>query len=210
MIDALVTLGRVDVGAVGLQDFGRREGWLERQVRRWRDQLRSYGSVDGYVATGLPGHDEAASWLDEHCPEAWRPGIIHGDFSLANVLIDPVRDTVAAIVDWELCTIGDPLLDLGHLLATWPQPPGSEPFPWLDLPGLPDRAALLARYAERSDRSLDHIRWYRVLACYRLASILEGTYARSCAGLASPEVGERLHRIAVAMLDQAMTVIATG
>jgi aminoglycoside phosphotransferase (APT) family kinase protein len=117
MVDGIAALARVDHVAVGLGDFGKPDGWLERQVGRWRSQLDSYAEHEGYPGPDIPGVDRVSAWLDDHRPDGWRPGIIHGDFHLANVLVRPDAPELAAIVDWELCTIGDPLLDLGHLLA---------------------------------------------------------------------------------------------
>src|SRR5690606_12739196 len=124
--DAAARLGAVDHVAVGLADFGRPEGFLERQVPRWMAELEGYGELPGYPGPDIPGLDEVASWLEANRPTSWRPGIMHGDFHVANVLVAPDRPEVAAIVDWEMCTIGDPLLDLGWLLATWPIGPADD------------------------------------------------------------------------------------
>ena len=120
MADGIAALGRIDHVAVGLGDFGRGDGWLERQVERWRSQLASYAEMDGYEGPDIPGVDEVAAWLDAHRPTSWRQGIIHGDFHFANVLVRDDAGELAAIVDWELTTIGDPLLDLAHVISTWP------------------------------------------------------------------------------------------
>ena len=117
---------------------------------------------------------------------------------------------LAAIVDWEMCTIGDPLLDLGWLLATWPV--GGEPTDAMagvlgDAGGLPAPEALVARYAERSARDLSAIAWYMVLACLKLGIVLEGTYARACAGKADRAVGEHLHAMTLSLFGRAGTLI---
>ncbi|MDQ3106906.1 MAG: phosphotransferase family protein, partial [Actinomycetota bacterium] len=124
MADAIAALGRVDVDAVGLTGLGRPDGWLERQVERWRSHLASYAAVEGYEGPGddIPDVERVAHWLEAHRPASWTPGLIHGDFHFANVLVRHDVGALAAVVDWELATIGDPLLDLGHLLATWPSP----------------------------------------------------------------------------------------
>src|SRR5690606_10702270 len=124
--DAAARLGSVDHVAVGLADFGRLEGFLERQVPRWMAGPPRHGELPGYPGPDIPGLDEVASWLEANRPTSWRPGIMHGDFHVANVLVAPDRPEVAAIVDWEMCTIGDPLLDLGWLLATWPIGPADD------------------------------------------------------------------------------------
>lgn len=205
MADAIAALSRVDHVAVGLGDLGRFEGWAERQVGRWRRQLDGYSELAGYDGPDLPGVDRVGQWLDAHLPSGARAGIMHGDFHFANVLMRRDRPALAAVVDWELVTIGDPLLDLGHLLATWPTASG--PGVTLDASGLPSPDEVVARYAAGSGRALDELPWYRVLACYRLGLILEGTHARACAGLAPKEIGDQLHAHTVALLEQALTLI---
>jgi aminoglycoside phosphotransferase (APT) family kinase protein len=148
-------------------------------------------------------------WLAGHLPAGWKPGLIHGDFHLGNIMFSTDEPCVAAVVDWELATIGDPLLDLGHLLATWPDPadPRRTPLP-TPMPGLPDRRTIIERYARGSSRDLAAVDWYQALACYRLGIILEGTYARACAGKAPMQVGERLHAVAESLIDQGLRIVA--
>ncbi len=118
---------------------------------------------------------------------------------------------VAAVVDWELATIGDPLLDLGHLLATWPDPNESRTKGLARrLDGLPSRTELIARYGEKSGRDMTGFDWYQVLACYRLAIILEGTHARACAGKVDAELGKRFHSVSQSLLDQARALVSTS
>lgn len=205
MADAIAALASVDHVAVGLADLGRAEGWAERQVGRWRKQLDGYRELPGYPGPDLPGVDRVGTWLDAHLPRDVRPGLMHGDFHFANVLMRHDRPALAAIVDWELVTIGDPLLDLGHLLATWPVASG--PGVTLDAAGLPTHDEVIERYGARSGRPLDEVVWFRVLACYRLGLILEGTHARACAGLAPKEIGDQLHAHTVSLLEQALTLI---
>jgi hypothetical protein len=119
---ALAKLGRVDYRAVGLDDFGKPDGFLDRQVSRWMGELDSYGRYEGYPGPDIPGLHETAQWLDANKPKTFTPGILHGDYHLANVMYALDGPQMAAIVDWEMCTIGDPLLDLGWLVATWPDP----------------------------------------------------------------------------------------
>ncbi len=206
MADAISALAAVDHIAVGLADLGRFEGWAERQVGRWRKQLDSYSDLAGYPGPHIPGVDAVGEWLAARLPTDAQPGLIHGDFHFANVLISRDRPAVAAIVDWELVTIGDPLLDLGHLLATWPQSDAVGITVMAD--GLPTHDEVIARYAAQTRRSLDNLLWYRVLACYRLGLILEGTYARAYAGLAPKSTGDQLHAHTVSLLEQALTLIS--
>jgi aminoglycoside phosphotransferase (APT) family kinase protein len=206
MVDAIAALGALDIDALGLSDLGRADGFLERQVARWRRQLDSYANCAGWPGpAGIPDLDRVAAWLHAHRPAHFTPGLLHGDFHLANVMFRFDAPELAAVVDWELATVGDPLLDLGWLLATWPRPDGSHHHqnkirPW---DGFPVADELVARYAARSARDVGAIRWYAVLACYKLGIILEGSHARACAGLATMETGQRLHRSAVALFERA-------
>ena len=139
------------------------------------------------------------------CPGRFEPGIIHGDYHLANVMFRHDGPELAAIVDWELTTIGDPLVDLGWVLATWPDPSGPAhgtvgAEPW---PGFPRADELVAHYARHSTRDVSGIAWHAVLGCYKLGIVNEGTYARACAGKASMETGRFLHRFAIGLLERA-------
>ncbi|SNR80914.1 phosphotransferase family protein [Blastococcus mobilis] len=208
---AAATLAAVDHEAVGLGDMGNPTGFLERQVGRWRSELVSYSSFAGYDGPDLPGVEALGDWLDDNRPAQWRPGILHGDYHLANVLCDHRTGSVAAVVDWEMTTIGDPLLDLGWLLATWPRGDGPEILSdgVRALAGVVDRDDLVREYAERSTRDLSSVDWYVVLACYKLAIVQEGTYARACAGLAPREVGDRLHAGSLVLLARAREITGT-
>jgi aminoglycoside phosphotransferase (APT) family kinase protein len=203
---ALAALGAVDHVAVGLADLGRPDGFLERQVGRWMGELESYSLLDGYPGPDIPGLDRVAAWLETNLPGYSRAGIMHGDYHLANLLYDRAEPRVAAIVDWEMCTIGDPLLDLGWLLATWPRPgdPSDVTTGLIGAAGgLPDPGELVARYAEHSDRDLSAITWYAVLACFKLGIVLEGTHARACAGKAAKDVGDLLHSMTLGLFVRA-------
>ena len=195
---AAARLGSVDHVAVGLGDLGNPDGFLTRQPARWLGELEGYQNLDGYAGQALPGVLEVAAWLDGNCPQTWTPGIVHGDFHLANLMYEHDTGEVAAIIDWEMCTIGDPLLDLGWLLASRRFHPEI---------CLPRAAELIAAYSAHSDRDLSAIGWYRVLACFKLAVILEGTHARATAGLAPKETGDMLHGLAVTLLHQAVGLI---
>jgi aminoglycoside phosphotransferase (APT) family kinase protein len=204
MADAIAALASVDHVAVGLGDLGRFDGWAERQVGRWRKQLDGYSELPGYPGPDLPGVERIGEWLDAHRPSHVRAGLMHGDFHFGNVLVRRDHPALAAIVDWELVTVGDPLLDLGHVLATWPTQGSAVS---VDAAGLPTPDELIARYAGQVDRSLDDLTWFRVLACYRLGLILEGTHARAFAGMAPKEIGDQLHAHTVSLLEQALTLL---
>jgi len=212
LVDAIAELGAVDHRAVGLGDFGRPEGYLERQVARWRAQLASYSELPGYPGPEIPGVEHVATWLEANRPAHFAPGILHGDFHLANVMFAHDGPRLIAIVDWELSTIGDPLLDLGWLLATWPEKDAPLDAvigvrPW---EGFPSGEELVARYGERSTRDTGAIGWYAVLACFKLGIILEGTHARACAGKAAKETGDLLHATTLGLFERAQRWIASA
>lgn len=207
MVDAIAALGAVDHVAVGLEGFGKTENYLGRQVARWQGQLASYADMPGWTGPDvIPGVARVAQWLGSYQPANFLPGIIHGDFHLGNVMFRHDSGDLAAVVDWELSTIGDPLLDLGWMLATWPE--GDTPVatdvavqPWV---GFPTASELVAHYATQSDRNTDAIDWYVVLACYKLGIILEGTHARACAGQAARDTGDKLHAQTIALFERAL------
>lgn len=213
MADSIARLGALDPVARGLQGFGRTEGFLERQVPRWLGQLESYRDYAGWPGPdNIPGVREVADWLEANRPASFTPGIMHGDYHISNVMFRLDGPELAAIVDWELATVGDPLLDLGWLVATWPDKDGQgsvgssrvRPFD-----GFPTTDELIAHYAERTTRDMSAIDWYVVLACFKLGLILEGTYARAHAGKAPMATGEALHASCVALLRQAVRRIET-
>ncbi len=207
LADGAAALARVDHVGVGLADLGRPEGFLERQVGRWRSQLQGYREYEGWPGPdAIPGVQRVGDWLERHRPAHFSPGIVHGDYHLANVMFRNDGPELAAIVDWELATIGDPLIDLGWLLGTWPSADGVSPVglvahPWA---GFPSAGELVDRYARGSARDLSNLRWYAVLACYKLGILQEGTHARACAGKAARETGERLHAATVALFERAL------
>ncbi|MGH3561958.1 MAG: phosphotransferase family protein, partial [Mycobacterium sp.] len=209
MADALAKLGAVDHIAVGLTDFGKPAGFLERQVPRWLSELESYREFDNYPGPDLPGIDLVAKWLEQHRPSSWQPGIMHGDYHAANVMFSRAGPEVVAIVDWELCTLGDPLLDLGWLLATWRQHDGSSVFSHAltGMDGLAGTDDLLQGYAANTTRDLSNIGWYTVLACFKLGIVIEGTLARAYAGKAQKEVGDQLHQAAVWLFQRAQLLM---
>lgn len=174
-VDGCAALAQVDWRARGLDGLGKPDGFLERQVPRWLAQL------DRYRTRGLAELDFVAGWLDANRPTMGPPAILHGDYSPFNVMVaarPPV--SLAAIVDWDTGTIGDPLLDIGHLLARWTEP-GEQAVIGEQaggVAGYPTRAEMARRYGERTGRDLAAVRYYEVLALFKLAVILEGTFAR--------------------------------
>lgn len=210
LVDAIAKLGRLDYLALGLETFGKPGDYLARQVDRWARQLASYDAFENWPGPAkLPEIGRLSRWLQDNRPPAFEPGIIHGDYHLRNVLYSHDGPELLAIVDWELTTIGDPLLDLGGLIATWRnerRPSGGSLAiePW---EGFPTAAELIARYREGSSRDLSCIDWYVAMACFKLGIILEGTYARACAGLADQATGDLLHSQTITLLERALDVV---
>jgi aminoglycoside phosphotransferase (APT) family kinase protein len=206
LIEGIAVLGRIDHAKAGLSGLGRPENFLARQVERWRSQFESYRQFEGWPGgADLPGLREVGQWLEDRRPLQFEPSIIHGDYHLGNVMFRYDAPELAAIVDWELVTIGDPLVDLGWVLATWPDPSGPVlgtvgVTPWS---GFPAAGELVEHYALHSGRDVSGIAWYKVLACYKLGIVNEGTYARACAGQASVETGKYLHQFAIGLFERA-------
>jgi aminoglycoside phosphotransferase (APT) family kinase protein len=178
LVSAIAKLGQVDWRARGLEGFGRPDGFHDRQVDRWLGHLETFRFRD------LPGLDVAAEWLRGHRPRTYRPGIMHGDYQFANVMYRhgaPAR--LAAIVDWEMATVGDPLLDLGWVLMGWPDPDEDRSGAgYVDYTGMPSRAQLMAAYAAESGLPVDETDYYVILARFKIAIVLEGGYARYVRG----------------------------
>ena len=192
LIEGAAKLGRVDWRAQGLEGFGRPEGFHERQVDRWLKFL------DAYKVRELPGLDEAADWLRRNQPARYQPGIMHGDYQFANVMFEhgePAR--LAAIVDWEMTTVGDPLLDLAWALLGYDgEEPRADGF-YLDMQGMPKRSELLAHYESVSGLSTENIDYYLVLANWKLGIVLEKTYA---AGVRTGKVDPKIQDAFGAMI----------
>jgi len=206
LVDGAIALSRVDPDAVGLATLGKLDGWIERQVPRWLGQLESYAKFQGWPGISqLPGVETITGWLEANRPVTMQPGLIHGDYHIANVMFRKDGSALAAIVDWELSTLGDPLIDLGWLTATWPDP-GEEKTHIAVEPssGFPSLKQLVARYLDASGRSAEDARWYSVLAPFKLGAIQEGSYARACAGLAPHAMGEALHAHTVDLFRRAL------
>lgn len=174
LVDAIAALGQVDWKASGLEGFGKPDGFLERQVDRWLHHLSDF------QFRTIPGIEQAATWLREHVPANYTVGIIHGDYQFANVMFrDGAPAKLAAIVDWEMATIGDPLLDLAWVLMTWPETHDEDgPETYVDYKGMPRRDELMHRYASKSGLPVDEIDYYIVLARFKMAIVLEQGYAR--------------------------------
>jgi aminoglycoside phosphotransferase (APT) family kinase protein len=186
LVDALVELHDVDWRACGLEGFGKPGGYLERQLRRWNGQME----LTLPHTRPLPDLEKAGAWLHEHLPQSSPTTLVHGDFKLDNVMFDfepPPR--LVAIFDWEMATLGDPLADLGWMISFWREPSdeGDDVFANLNrvttLEGFSSRGHLIDRYAVATGRDASALDWYVVLAIWKLAILLEGSYARHLAGM---------------------------
>jgi aminoglycoside phosphotransferase (APT) family kinase protein len=208
LVDTLVQLHAVDYRAVGLEGFGRPDGYLERQVTRWSQQWERSKTSEVAAITELIRRLRAA------LPASPPPTIVHGDYRLGNMALDPEDPRhVVAIFDWEMATLGDPLADLGYTLIYWTEagdPPQERSVgaasPFTTLPGFLTRAELVAEYAARSGRNVDAIEFYQVLALYKLAVISEGIYARYLQGKTLGEGFAGMTRAAEGLAQRALAI----
>lgn len=207
----MAALAGVDYQAVGLQDFGKAEGFLERQAGRWLSQIEGYSKFENWTGSeDLGDYPKIAQWLSDNIPTDYRPGIIHGDCHIGNVMFATESGELAAMIDWEMSTIGDPRIDVGWVMATWPSDPEFRIFniePW---DGFADVSEMVKHYGNVSGRNMDSIDWFGVLACFKLGAILEGTHARASAGKAPKETGDMLHGITINLFKKAHRLMAGG
>lgn len=208
LVDALAKLHSIDYRAVGLDDFGRPEGYLERQIRRWGEQWERSKTRE------LPAIYELQRRLRASIPPLQPPAIVHGDYRLGNMVLDPRNPgRVLAILDWEMATLGDPLSDLGYTFVYW----GDQTDPAERLavrptasltaqPGFLTREELAQEYARRTGRSVEHIDFYQVLAYYKLAVIVEGIYNRFLQGKTVGEGFEAYDRQSEILAEIALAI----
>jgi aminoglycoside phosphotransferase (APT) family kinase protein len=209
LVDALAEMHAVDWAACGLEGFGKPTGYLDRQLRRFG------GLWEHNKTRELPLVQEVGEWLAVNKPESPPATIVHGDYRLGNVMFaNEPEARLNAIFDWEMATIGDPLADLGYMTATWSEPPDGEERPrtMFDFmtvthaEGFLKRDELVARYEQRSGRSMSDLRWYQALATWKAAVFMEGNYKRSLAGTTDdpylkffdegvPQLAEAAHEI---------------
>ena len=200
LVDTLATLHEVDPAAVGLAEFGRPEGFLARQVKRWKKQLDASHHRD------LPAADELHARLEADVPPEQAPGIVHGDYRLDNCLTSD-DDRIAAVIDWEMATLGDPLTDVALLVLyqRLGDLGGSTVADAASAPGFLTEKEILERYAAGSSRDLDRFGWYLGLAAYKLAAILEGIHYRylqgQTVGAGFDSIGDTIHPLLQAGLD---------
>ena len=203
IVDALADLHAVDPYAIGLGDLGRPEGFMERQVRGWA------GRWEAAKTEAVPRFDEVHSWLDANLPPAPRTSLVHNDFKLDNMMVDaadPGRPV--AVFDWDMCTLGDPLADLGTLLGYWTEPGDSDARKAFAVmpteePGFPTRAQVTRRYAERHGVDVAHIRWYEVFGIWKTAVVIQQIYVRLHRGQTKDERFRSYGRRALSLIDSA-------
>ncbi|ANB05526.1 acyl-CoA dehydrogenase [Streptomyces ambofaciens] len=204
LVDTLVELHAVDPAEVGLADFGRPKGFLDRQLRRWAKQLDASRNRD------LAGIDELHATLGRELPVSPAPAVVHGDYRLDNVLID--GDEIKAILDWEMSTLGDPLTDLG-LLVMYSMPLGMPDSPvstTAQAPGHPAPSELVERYAERSGRDVSAVAWYTAFAWFKLAVILEGIHYRYTLGQTVGRGFDRIGDLVPVFIEHGLTTLQEG
>ncbi|MGE0623937.1 MAG: phosphotransferase family protein [Pseudomonadales bacterium] len=207
-IDVLAALHDVDPDAVGLGELGKKDSYVGRQLKTW---YRSWTSSVGPAEFDDPRAHELQRFFLDHLPEQGPARVVHGDYGVHNVLVGP-DCTIAAVVDWEISTLGDPLADLAYALNQWPDPSDPEPPPpeaATSPPGFPARSELAARYGERTGRDLSMLDYYVGFNRWKTACIVHGVYARYCEGKKStdgidlPEMRSRISR----SLDQAEAAV---
>ncbi|MEV0254930.1 phosphotransferase family protein [Streptomyces sp. NPDC050732] len=205
LVDTLVDLHAVDPAAVGLGDFGRPEGFLDRQLRRWGKQL------DASRNRELAGIDELHAALGRSLPGSPAPTVVHGDYRLDNVLIGD-DDRIKAILDWEMSTLGDPLTDLGLLVmySAKLEVPDSPVSTTAGAPGHPEPAELIERYAARSGRDVSAISWYTAFAWFKLAVILEGIHYRYTLGQTVGAGFDRIGELVPVFIEHGLTTLQEG
>lgn len=209
LVDTLVDLHAVDPAEVGLADFGRPEGFLDRQLRRWGKQL------DASRNRELAGVDELHAALGRSLPSSPAPTVVHGDYRLDNVLINEDADGVdriKAVLDWEMSTLGDPLTDLGLLVmySAKLEVPDSPVSTTAAAAGHPDPAEIIERYAARSGRDVSAVSWYTAFAWFKLAVILEGIHYRYTLGQTVGAGFDRIGELVPVFIDHGLTTLQKG
>ncbi len=193
VVEVLAALHTINLEQVGLDTLGKKEDYLARQLRRWRKQW------DASKTRELPAMEEVAEGLEHHMPEQIGVAVVHGDYRLGN-MITGANAKIAAVLDWELCTLGDPLADVGYLLNNWPDSPdevGSSPVaerPPTAAGGFPKRAEVIARYQELTGIDVGNVAYYRAFQYWRLAAIVEGVLDRYMKGKMAGTVDQDVYR----------------
>jgi aminoglycoside phosphotransferase (APT) family kinase protein len=209
-IDCLVRLHSIDVSQPALSSLGKREGFVERQVRGWAERWNRAKTEE------LSEMDRIVQWLNDFLPQSVDATLVHNDYKLDNVMLGPSGDRVEAVFDWEMTTIGDPLADLGLTMCYWTWASvAAEDDPHPATPGLTmqpgwyTRDQFLQRYAERTGRDLRHIRYYEILGIFKLAVILQQIYYRFHRGQTQDERFRTFDRRVAELIRLAAALIGT-
>ena len=211
MVDGLIALANVDYQAVGLEGFGKPDNYLERQVDRWESQLRSYKDLYDYPGRDLPGYELTRDWLRNNIPDSFRAGIIHGDVGTPNALFaDGPPCRLNALIDWELSTIGDPLLDLASFTNAMRTEAAPDELPRKGLYNArnwPTREEMVRYYAAGTGRDMADFDYYSILAHFKGGCILEYKVAQAAKGMMSKETGIFFSRLVLESFASAETLI---
>jgi len=206
LVDTLVRLHAIDFEAAGLGDFGRSDGYLERQLMRFN------GLLELNATRPLPDLERVGEWLAANLPDSPPPTLVHGDYRLGNVMLALSEPRVVAVLDWEMATIGDPLADVGYMTAMWseaddPPNPVGDLSPVTRLPGFPPDETLARRYAEATGMETNALHWYQALAFWKAAVFLEGSFKRYQSGTTVDAyfagLGEGVERLSQLAQEQA-------
>lgn len=194
-LDTLVELHALDFGAIGLSELGRPNGYVERQVRNWSKQYLNAATDD------IPEADKVMTWLNEQQPKEYDHSLIHNDYKYDNVVFeDDSWTNISAVLDWEMCTLGDPLMDLGAAIAYWitaddhPMILSVFPYP-TSLPGNPSRLDIVESYAQKSGRPINHLVFYYAFGLFKNAVIVQQIYYRYSKGLTTNEKFSQLNKV---------------
>ncbi|MGI9597016.1 MAG: phosphotransferase family protein [Acidimicrobiales bacterium] len=209
VVDVLADLHLADPDQIGLGDLGRKEAYLDRQLKRWKSQWEKSKTRE------LPAMEKAYDLLVKAKPDQRHTGVVHGDYRLGNMLIDPESGTISAVLDWELCTLGDVMADVGYILNNWVQPGeeslrGATAFPTMH-GGFSTREELVEAYSRRTGFEVENANYYRAFQNWRLAAIVEGVLARYLKGVMADEtVDTDQYRLQVEnMADESLRLMAT-
>jgi aminoglycoside phosphotransferase (APT) family kinase protein len=210
MVEVLAALQKVDWRSAGLEGFGRSEGYLERQLKRWSDQLeRTIPHT-----RPLPVMEQVKEWLRAHLPQSPPPTIVHGDYKLDNLMFDPATARAIALLDWEMSTIGDPLADFGWMLTYWPDPTdkasGNVIASMTAAEGWLTRREMIALYEKLTGRTMREFPFYQAFALFKLAIIMEGSYARFVLGQADDPLFITMKDRVPALADAAWSVCTSA
>lgn len=214
LVETLARLHSVEPAAVGLDGFGKPDGFLARQLRTWSRQLEGWRDGQDW-----PDLTALASTLGEQLPESGQAAIVHGDYRIDNVVLDAADPgRVRAVLDWEMATLGDPLADVGLMMVTWlhadeaqPQWSAAEVLPTpTGKPGWPTRQEVAELYAQRSGRSIDELPWYVAFGCFKMAVVLVGIVSRARSGAAPEDTATGLVHAVAPLARLGHHVLRTG